>query len=650
MIFQTTLRALTLLVCFASGTIAAQSQLSIEELRQLFLDGQSATSRNRLSDARQIHQQLVAADYVLAPYLEMSLMIADANRLSVADLEAFMDRYPGTWLAEKLRLNYLNTLRSRRDYSNYVKLFIPGTGNSIQQCFYLEALHRTGDVAAAWEGARDMWLVGKSQPDQCDYIFSRWRRDASFSEEYIWQRYILARRADQRSLSDYLANQIKDDNMELRLKAYNSIRSSPEILRETDAFIGGGQGYSAIVAQGLVNLADRDLDLTLQLWPVYRDAGILTDADLKYLLDDLVPTLLARKGAAGALQFAADNRTLISQAQFEKCAVASLAAKDWQAVLDWIDLMSPEQAESNQWLYWRARSMNQIGIAAGELYDRVRFERSYYSLLASILNEQPFTLAELAPNPSAAQEIPPALLQAWQRAAELEKVAYYNNSRLTWQHANDELDVDTLLAASEWAAGERHFYLSIRATIDAEVWDRLDVRFPIAYLTAYQQASLESGIPLPWLYGLSRQESSFAPDIQSPAGATGLMQLMPATAREAARRLGVRFDDDLRTQPDYNVRLGANFLQSAYSQLDNNPIYTSAAYNAGVSRVKSWLTGTKAQLPLDVWVETIPFTETRNYVKNVMAFSVIYAAKLGQTSPLQQMDESIFLPGGRAAP
>lgn len=235
------------------------SEEDLENLRAAFLEGQQATSRGRFSTAEDLHEQLVSADYALAPYLEMSLLIARANRVDDQEILDFMARYSGTWLAEKLRLNWLNTLRSDRNYQGYVDNFIPGTGNKIQQCYYLEALYRLDRIQEAFIGAREMWLVGESQPDQCDYTFNRWRRSDQFSEEYIWQRYILARREGEVRFSNYLANLAREDAIELRIRAYQTIRSQPEVLENVESFISGGISYSAVIAQGLRNLAAKNL-------------------------------------------------------------------------------------------------------------------------------------------------------------------------------------------------------------------------------------------------------------------------------------------------------------------------------------------------------------------------------------------------------
>ncbi len=615
----------------------------LKVLRQSFLDAQQATSRGRFQTAYSLHQELVDADYVLAPYVEMSIYIAQGSRADKDAILAFLEKHRGSWLAEKMRLNWLNVLKSNRDYQLYVDQFVPGTGNKVQQCFYLEALLRLGRNQEAWEGAQDMWLVGSSQPDQCDYAFDRWRRSPAFSEEYIWQRYILARREGEVRFSTYLSNIIHDDQIRLRVRAYQTIRSNPEVLENVESFVEGGPAYSAVIAQGLRNLAVKDINQALALWPRYRDAQVLTQTDLDYSLEALFEELKDTHRRDDLFQFALENRPLLRQEDFEAAALDSLARLDWQELLDWLDLMPNEQQELARWTYWRARAMNQIGLSGNLFYEQIQSRRDYYGFLASLIVDQPFNLAERIAPPLDINTIPEARLEDWQRAAELERVEYFNNARLTWEHATRGLNRQELLQASRWAASENLPYFSIQATITAKAWDYLELRFPFSYPDAYLAASTEFDLPLSWIYALSRQESNFSRDIRSGAGARGLMQLMPSTAREAARSLGVRYQEEQLISAEYNVRLGTSYLDRAFRQFGNNPIYASAAYNAGIARVNSWLRNGRDDLPLDVWLETIPFEETKSYVKNLMMFSAIYANKLGEVSPLEQVDAALFL-------
>jgi soluble lytic murein transglycosylase len=164
--------------------------------------------------------------------------------------------------------------------------------------------------------------------------------------------------------------------------------------------------------------------------------------------------------------------------------------------------------------------------------------------------------------------------------------------------------------------------------IDSGRWNALDTRFPLAYLDSFRAAARKSDIPANWNLSIARQESAFMPDAKSSAGALGLMQLLPSTAKGTARRQGLREPTDFSlTDPHKNIEIGSAYLGQMFRRFDNNRILASAAYNAGPTRVSQWL---DKSVPLDVWIETIPYSETRGYVMNILMFSAIYADKLEQ--------------------
>ncbi len=615
---------------------------ALGNLRATFLEGERAASQGQTLLARQHLQHLRDADYILAPYLELSIMLIDLHRVPDAEATAFMQQYAGTWLGEKLRLNWLVVLRSRHDYQGYVDLFVPGTGTAAQQCFYYEALYRLGQQQLAFQGARDLWLVGESQSSGCDWLFARWRSSDSYSEEMLWQRFILARRAGETALGRYLESIVHDPQIKLRMQAYHKIRAEPEVLANTQAFIDGGIAYSEVIAQGLRNLAERDLELSLRLWPTYQRAGVMAVDDQAYAMEALLEQLHDRGRDSDALGLARQHPNLLRTDRIAQHMAYAARRSSWRSVLAWLDLIPPSSATDEAWVYWRARASYALGEDASPLFEQLAGQRSYYGFLASLQTRRGFNLNDRSSPPRTDWQPEPRVAQALKSAIELESVGYSVNARLSWQHAMRLLSEEEAVQAAWWASASGYHFLAIQATIETGAWDQLDIRFPLAYLDEFSQSADREQMPLAWLFAISRQESSFAADIQSPAGARGLMQLMPGTAREMARQADLAYESQRLTEPDYNIRLGTSYLAMAYQELQSNPVWATAAYNAGIARVKSWLRAEPESLPLDVWIESIPFNETRNYVKNVLAYSVIYGAKLGQPSLMEILGPQFF--------
>jgi len=203
-------------------------------------------------------------------------------------------------------------------------------------------------------------------------------------------------------------------------------------------------------------------------------------------------------------------------------------------------------------------------------------------------------------------------------------------ARREWYHHLNEASPQQWIVAANLAHSWGWHNQAIMSMIQAGYWNDIDIRFPLAFQDQFLTQGKATDIPPNLLMALSRQESAFNDSAVSPVGARGLMQLMPATARETARRHQIRYSGvgDL-TDASRNILIGSRYYREMLNKFNNNRILATAAYNAGPGRVISWRRNSGGQLPFDAWIEAIPFRETRNYVQNVLAFSIIYSHQLG---------------------
>ncbi|EKG31286.1 soluble lytic murein transglycosylase [Pseudomonas avellanae BPIC 631] len=199
-----------------------------------------------------------------------------------------------------------------------------------------------------------------------------------------------------------------------------------------------------------------------------------------------------------------------------------------------------------------------------------------------------------------------------------------------------------MVAQAKLAYDLKWYFPAIRTISQAQYWDDLDIRFPMARRDTLVREAKVRGLHSSWVFAITRQESAFMDDARSGVGASGLMQLMPATAKETARKFSIPLSSPQQVlDPDTNIQLGAAYLSSVHAQFNGNRVLASAAYNAGPGRVRQWLKGAN-HLAFDVWVESIPFDETRQYVQNVLSYSVIYGQKLNSPQPLVDWHERFF--------
>ena len=616
------------------------SAATTDKQREQFLAAEAAIKADRKAEADRIIQQL--GDYPLVPYLQVSQMKKAGDALKASEVEAFINIHRGSWVAQKLLISWLIQLDARGDHTNFIKFYQEAAPYTISTCRYAKALILTGQMQQAWELAPDIWLSGKSRPNQCDFLFERWKKSPNFNEEYLWDRFILARNAGQTRLATYLSNQVKSSDIKRRISLYMTIREKPEFILEPKNIDVAEPGYSALVHYGIRRLAASSPAKAESSLNYYQPRlRFSVDQNLS-AVHSILKGYANQKDLQAALAFAQNLNSPLPEHIIDGVFQRAIKSADWNSVLGWIDLLSEEDAEDGKWRYWRARAKTLLGKNDPALYKDIATERSYYGFLSAMFLNQSFqfqyTPAQINADLEAGLKQRPGV----QRAVELRKLGRLNNSRRAWNYAINDIPKEDRTTPAKVALDLGLYYEAIRAMAAARNWHDLSIRFPLAYREHYEKSAVQQSVGLSWIYGISRQESSFAPDIRSRSDARGLMQVLPGTAKDMARDIGVPYRASKLNEPAYNIPLGTAYLAKGLRELQNNMVYATAGYNAGINRVNRWLKADPQGLPLDMWVETIPIPETRGYVKNVMAYSVIFADKLNITSPMETHRQQFF--------
>ena len=308
----------------------------------------------------------------------------------------------------------------------------------------------------------------------------------------------------------------------------------------------------------------------------------------------------------------------------------ALLAGDWGAVLGAIERLPPAEREEDHWAYWEARALEAGGLdaEARAIDERLATLQSWHGFLSAERIGVPHSIEEVPIRPERALLERLATDPALVRALEFDRVGLAAESRREWNgwlagRGAEELAAAAVLAA-DWGLGDRAIFSAGRA----ERRQALSLRFPLLHAETLEAAAGEHDLDLAWVHGLVRRESAYIPDIRSPAGAIGLMQLMPATARDVARWSGRERVGDL-TDPATNAAFGTYYLRRVLDRFDGHAVLATASYNAGPHRVAKWLPE-KGAMEADRWIDTIPFTETRRYVRAVLAYAAIYRSRLGE--------------------
>jgi len=619
-------------------TSHAADDAALEQQRTLFIEAERALSRGQTAQYKSLRPKLET--YPLVPYLDYAELSRRISRLTPEEVNGFTSRYPDAFLSSRLQSSWLSSLAANHRATDLVNHYQP-SGNVMLECQYRQALLKQGKSEEAFAGIESLWLVGRSQPDACDTVFSAWAKTGGLSDELVWGRIELAIRAGNLRMASFLGRRLPVTDrpwVELWIK----VHGSPATVATRKTFKGEHPKRTAILAHGIVRLGYRDLSRALALWDDYKTEYPFTDEERGHVQRTLALLLAqGRKPEALYVLESVDRPALTPRVQ-EWRARAAIQQRDWIGVLAAIDNMSEELFGDGRWRYWRARALEQLGFqeSATALYVELSKTRNYHSFLAADRIDASYELQNtpLQLTPEQLQEL--AKVPGIARSRELYRLERITDARREWDYVTERLDPESLARAAKLADSWGWHSNAIFTAARSGYWDDLPMRFPMLYQSTVTERAKQFDIEAAWIYGILRQESAFVTDARSPRGALGLMQLLPVTAKSVAPRAKASYNGprDL-LQPEKNIHLGSAYLQQVRKLLHNHPVLATAAYNAGPTKVRQWLPDHGA-VPADIWIETIPYDETRDYVERVMAYTVIYdwqltgkPLRLGQFMP-----------------
>ena len=573
---------------------------------------------------------VVLQDHPLRPYLQFEDLRRRLAEAAEDEVESFLAAQAKTPLAARLRPAWLDRLARERRWAAYIRAYQPDASPE-RRCLFLQALIQTGRAEEAFGQVEPLWLTGQNRPAACDPVFAAWRVAGHLSLERLWQRIALAMARGQDALARHLGRLLPATEQPW-LALWREMQAHPEsLLEQPDLPTRHSQG-GTILVQGVERLANPFPRTAAWIWDRARGQAAFSDA-LSERADAAIGYALVDENEPLGLDYLAriparaDNR-----AQQERRLRAGLRLAAWPRVAAWIAALPDDRHKSEHWLYWQARALEAQGqAAAAESLDRqAAQERSLWGFLAAERRGLPYRLDQTPVAVTEAQ-----LADLLQRAAGKRLTALHDLDRtleirreliflLRTGQPPEQQAVAVL--AGHWGLPD----LAIAALARSDYWDDLERRFPLAHRDLIRVQAAAHGLDESWILAILRQESAFNPGAVSSAGALGLMQLLPATAGELAKRLGETIPNRWELlDPARNIRLGSAYLARLHRRFAGHPAVASAAYNAGPTRVSQWLPA--RPLRADLWMATLPFGETRAYVRRVLAYRLIYDHRLGRS-------------------
>ncbi len=608
----------------ASATTAVDS---LEQQRTAFIAAEAALKKGEITRFHALAQAL--RDYPLYPYLRYEYLRPRLALTAEAEVLHFVHEHSGSPLSPRLHHAWIDGLARRGQWETLLRNYPARAESVTMECYRRHALLQTGETAQAFDGIETLWLSGNSQPAACDPVFSVWRAQDKLDAELVWQRFRLAMQANEVRLARYLLRYMNDadrDRAELWLRVHRDPRLVDNRRRPAAEY----PLHKDIMIHGIKRMARTDIDLAIEAWDRAVDGDTALSREEYADVERSLALTLALRSHPSALERLRTIDDSAADTPLREWRVrAALARQDWRAVLEGIALLREDEREAPAWRYWQARALESLEQhqQAEEIYLELAISRGYYSYLAADRLSLPYQLGH---RPTEGDAVTPVRVEEYPglaRARELFFIGRLVDARREWYYATRDM-ADWQLQAAAMLAQEWGWYdRAIMAVARTEYRDDLDLRFPFAFREQVIDAARRQGVDPALAFALIRQESAFDPEARSPAGALGLMQLMPATARQLARHLNIPAPTqsallDIRT----NLHLGMTWLRRMLDRYDNQAV-ALAAYNAGSHRVDAWLPPEQA-IPADLWIDTMPFRETRGYVQNIMLFSVIYEQRM----------------------
>ncbi|MBI1174259.1 MAG: transglycosylase SLT domain-containing protein [Sideroxydans sp.] len=581
----------------------------------------------------------------LEPYLTYYQLRVNLETADPAAVRQFLARPEDTPLIDRLRGEWLKLLGKNQQWDAFTAEY-PHLVNADNEltCYALQARRLTQEQDALSE-ARKLWFSGTGQPESCSVLFEAALAAGIISEQDVWQRLRLALEAGNVSLAKQLAGRLPAKQAP-DAAALGHAYNDPEryLIRARLKHADMGQRTVALFA--LQRLAKQLPALAYRHWR--KIESDFPKAEQQYFYGWLGYEA-ARELDPHALEWYREaGDAPLNQLQLAWRARAALRAMNWHEVWASINAMEPEQRRDKTWRYWKARALQALGhkTAANALFAALSGEYNFYGQLAAEeLGSAPGAAMMSADyRPSAAAITRVEALPGIQRAIALYRMDMRTDALKEWSWAVRNFNDRQLLAAAEVARRNEMYDRAIGTAERTVQLHDFNMRYLAPYRAELEPHIRETGLDEAWVYGLMRQESRFVSQAKSGVGAAGLMQIMPATARWLARKMGMRdYRQSLLHELDTNLRLGTYYMKTVLSRFDNNPVLASAAYNAGPSRARQW----RGEKPLEgaIYVETIPFDETRDYVKKVMSNTVYYAKLFGQPASSLKQRLGIIAPG-----
>ena len=607
---------------------------SLDEQRSRYAQTKQAWDNRQMDVVNQLMPTLTT--YPLYPYLQYRQITDDLMNQPALVVTNFIAANPTLPPARSLKSRFVNELARRDDWRGLLAFSPEKPTGTEAQCNYYYAKWNVGQTQEAWDGAKALWLSGKSQPNACDRLFGAWRASGQQDPLAYLERIRLAMKAGNTSLVRVLAQQMPSDYQTIAT-AVIALANDPNSVMTFARTTGATDFTRQMAAVAFASVARQDVENARLMIPSLAQAQQLNEDQIQELRD-IVAWRLMGSDVTEEQAIWRDDAIMRSQSTslVERRVRMALGLGDRRGLNTWLARLPMEAKEKDEWRYWQADLLLERGRddEAKDILRSLMQQRGFYPMVAAqrLGEEYTFRIDKAPAN------LDPALTSG-PEMARVRELMYWNmdnTARSEWANLVTSKTKDQQAQLARYAFNQNWWDLSVQATIAGKLWDQLEERFPLAYNDLFKRYISGKDIPQSYAMAIARQESAWNPKAGSPVGARGLMQIMPGTATHTVSMFSIPgySGPSQLLDPEMNINIGTSYLQYVYQQFGNNRIFASAAYNAGPGRVRTWRGNSGGRIDAVAFVESIPFSETRGYVKNVLSYDAYYRYFMGQKDAL----------------
>ncbi|RUM92135.1 MAG: lytic murein transglycosylase [Thiomicrospira sp.] len=628
-----TLKFLLLLFISLSVTFqqvhASSRSENLSENQKKFLDAYEAIKANDRPLISKYKSQL--KNYPLYPYLVYLDYKYHFKDTPNPVIESFINNTPNSPLPFFLKAKWLHHLAGTYQWDEYLKHYQEGEYRAVSlKCYFIQASIARNRTDQIRNKAQTLWKTHITLPKDCRPVKRFLRKEKLITGSMVWSKLQLAMTKGKIKHAKKIGRDLSKMGRRALHFWIDTYKNPKKVTRAIPAYISPVI-RQAIFKQGIQRLAYTEPELALKTLEKRAEQYGLNTQELASLQSQISLRFAYQYHPKASEYLAQIDRASKNEKTLDWELQVTIRESNWVNYLDLYALLPEKQQNETRWRYWKARALSELNQnkKALPIFKALAQKRNFYGFMSADRLKQPY---QFNPTPSQKKSFT-KMVEKYPQLKVMQELIAINwklSLKREWYHLLDHIDEDDFEAIANFMSDWNQHNLAIQTISKVKKWDDLSLRFPTPYKQPVLQAANKNTIDPAWVYGVIRRESAFSPNISSAVGAVGLMQLMPKTARYIGRKMGFNKRQYTRlTSPESNIKLGSAYLSYLHKKYNGSRVLATAAYNAGPHRVDQWIPEDTV-MAADQWIETIPFSETRAYVKAVLEYTTIFKSMLNK--------------------